>query len=188
MPPPLAHNELALDSNVIDVAFSKSTTRIAVLTEDNFSIYLWSFKTRPVATPILESSYPLSNTPNSRPRQIDFVNEHEVYILKSNGPNSTNIERTALETRVTSVVYQAADSEQVISILPSLGQEALWFSHISKPGQSISYSYINTISPDEVDIVPFASSPTADTYWAKAAQISEDEVRIFRLLPPGYIC
>ncbi|KAK1143080.1 putative elongator complex protein 1 [Aspergillus melleus] len=176
VPPPLAHNELALDSNVIDVAFSKSTTRIAVLTEDSFSIYMWSFKTRPVATPILESSYPLSNTPNSRPRQIAFVNETEVYILKSSGPNSTDIERTTLETRVTGVVYQAADSEQVVSILPSLSQDTLWFSHVNKPGQPITYSYIITISPDEIDIVPFTSSPTADTYWAKAAQISEDEV------------
>ena len=40
VPPPMAHNELSLDSNAIDVAFSKSGTRIAVLMNNSFAIYI----------------------------------------------------------------------------------------------------------------------------------------------------
>ena len=78
VPPPMAHNELALESNAIDVAFSKSGSRIAVLMNNKLSIYLWSLKSRPVPIPIIESSYPLSDDPASRPRQIAFLDENEV--------------------------------------------------------------------------------------------------------------
>lgn len=178
----MAHNELILDSNVIDVAFSKSGTRIAVLTKDCFSIFMWSLKTRPVAAPILESSYPLSDALDSRPRQLAFINENEVYILKSRGPNNANIERTTLETRTTKIAYQAGESEQLVSIFPSLNHEALWISHISQYGQPIAYSTISMPSTEEFVAAPYTQGPSVDTYWANAVQLSEDEVILFLTL------
>lgn len=172
----MAHNELTLDSNIIDVAFSKSGTRIAILENDRFSVFIWALKTRPVPVPILESSYPLSDAPNSRPRQIAFINETEVYVLKSSGPNNTCIERTTLETRETKVAYQAADSEQIMSMFASLGHESLWFSHNLGPNHPITYSYISMPSPNQFEVMPWSQSPSAETYWAQAVQISEDEV------------
>lgn len=177
VPPPMAHNELTLDSNAVDVAFSKSGTRIAVLMNDHFSVFLWSLKSRPVPVPILESSYPLSYENDSRPRQIAFINDNEVYILRSRGPNNTCIERTALETRGTKVAYETADSEQVFSIFANLGQETLWFSHSRQPGQPIAYSHITMPSSDGFQITPWTESPPVDTYWAKTVQVSDDEVK-----------
>lgn len=177
VPPPMAHNELTLDSNAVDVAFSKSGTRIAVLMNDHFSVFLWSLKSRPVPVPILESSYPLSYEKDSRPRQIAFINDNEVYILRSRGPNNTCIERTALETRGTKVAYETADSEQVFSIFANLGQETLWFSHSRQPGQPIAYSHITMPSSDGFQITPWTESPPVDTYWAKTVQVSDDEVK-----------
>ncbi|PYH47499.1 Elongator subunit IKI3 [Aspergillus saccharolyticus JOP 1030-1] len=185
VPPPMAHNELALDSNIIDVAFSKSGTRIAILENDRFSVYLWNLKARPVPMPILESSYPLSDAPDSRPRQIAFIHETEVYVLKSNGPSSTCIERTTLETRETRVAYQAADSEQIISMFASLGHESLWFSHSLGTNQPITYSYISIPSPDQFDAIPWSQSPPVDTYWAEAVQISEDETLLVSMTKSG---
>lgn len=173
----MAHNELPLDSNAIDVAFSKSGTRIAVLMNDRFSVFLWALKNRPVPSPILESSYPLSDAPDSRPRQIAFLNETEVYVLKNAGPNNTQVERTTLETRETKTAYQAADSEQLFSIFPVLGHETLWLSHVGQPGRPVSYSNIEQLSADEFQAVPWTQCPTVDTYWAKAVQVSEDKVR-----------
>ncbi|KAL4873175.1 hypothetical protein BDV12DRAFT_209116 [Aspergillus spectabilis] len=175
VPPPMAHNELALDSNAIDVAFSKTGTRIAVLMKDHFSVYLWSIKSRPVPAPILESSYPLPDDNDSRPRQIAFINDNEVYILRTRGPNNTCIERTTLETRETKVAYEAADSEQLVSIFTSLGNESLWFSHTPQPGQPVAYSNITIASPDEFRVTAWTESPGVDTYWAKAAQVSDEE-------------
>lgn len=176
IPPPMAHNELPLDSNGVDVAFSKSGTRIAVLTEQTFSVFLWSLKSRPVPAPILESSYPLSDAPTSRPRQIAFVNETEVYVLTGRGPNTDHIVRTTLETRESRVVYQSADAEQISAIFPGIGHRALWFSHAPQPGRPVTYSRIDPISGDEVSIAPWAESPNVDTHWARAVSISDDEV------------
>lgn len=185
VPPPMAHNELPLDSNAIDVAFSKSGTRIAVLMNDCFAVYLWSLKTRPVVVPILESSYPLSDTADSRPRQIAFLNETEVYVLRSSGPNKTAIERTTLENRMTQTAYQAADSEQLFSIFSSLGHEALWFSHVRQPGQPITYSNVTVSPQDEFILSNWEQSPSADTYWAKAVRISEEDVILISLTRTG---
>jgi elongator complex protein 1 len=181
VPPPMAHNELALESNAIDVAFSKSGTRIAVLMDNRFSIFLWSLKSRPVPVPILESSYPLSDDTASRPRQIAFLNDNEVYVLKDNGPNSSHIERTNLETRATESVHQAADSEQFASIFAGNGHQALWFSHAPQPTRTIVYSSLE-VSSEGVDIVSWAESPNVDSHWARAVSISDHEVRSF-LLP-----
>lgn len=171
----MAHNELALESNAIDVAFSKSGTRIAVLMSNRFSIYLWSLKSRPVPIPILESSYPLSDATANRPRQIAFLGDNEVYVLKDNGLSSSHIERTQLETRVTESVYQSADSEQLASIFAGIGHQALWLSHIPQPARPASYSSIE-VSSEGVEIAPWVESPNVDSHWARAVSISEDEV------------
>ena len=176
VPPPMAHNELKLDSNVVDVAFSKSGTRVAVLMDRSFSIFLWSLKSRPVPAPILESSYPLSDAPASRPRQIAFVNDNEVYVLKDSGPNASHIEVTALETRLTCTVYQAANSEQLSSIFAGIGHKALWFSHARQAGHPVGYSSISRIDADNITITPWTESPSVETHWARAVSISEDEV------------
>lgn len=175
VPPPMAHNDLPLDSNIIDVAFSKSGARIAVLTEKNFSIFLWSLKSRPVPMPILESSYPLSDAPAMRPRQIAFVGETEVYVLKDNGPNTDHIERTTLETRESRVVYQSVEPEQISSIFAGVGHHSLWFSHASQHGHPVNYSSIGLIEGEKVNIAPWLEGPPVDTHWARAVSISEEE-------------
>jgi elongator complex protein 1 len=177
VPPPMAHNELTLESNAIDVAFSKSGSRIAVLMSNRFSVYLWSLKSRPVPTPILESSYPLSDSSASRPRQIAFLNDNEIFVLKDSGPNSSHIERTILDTRTTESVYQAADSEQMASIFAGIGHQALWLSHARQPTRPVSYSSIEVTSSGGLDIAPWTESPNADSHWARVVSISEDEVR-----------
>ncbi|KAE8150092.1 IKI3 family-domain-containing protein [Aspergillus avenaceus] len=183
VPPPMAHNELELDSNILDVAFSKSGTRIAVLMKDRFSVFLWSLKTRPVVAPILESSYPLSDAPGRTPRKIAFVNENEVYILQSNGPANSSIEQTTLENRETKVVYQAAESEQLVSIFSDLENQTIWLSHTSQHGQPITYSTIS--SADGFEAIPYSQSPSVDTFWAQAAQISEDERLLISMAKTG---
>jgi elongator complex protein 1 len=177
----MAHNELALESSAIDVAFSKSGNRIAVLTSTAFSVYLWSLKSRPVPVPILESSYPLSDAPASRPRQIAFLNENEVYVLKDNGPNSSHIERTALDTRTTESVYQAVGSEQLSSIFAGIGHQALWFSHARQPARPVSYSSIEESPSGNLDIAPWGESPNVDSHWARVVSISDHEVRLCSL-------
>lgn len=173
----MAHCEVTLDSNIVDVSFSQTGTRIAVLTRQNFSIFIWSLKSRPVPAPLLESSYPLPEDPESRPRQIAFLKENEVYILNQKSPYQSQIERTTLETRETKVVYEAAVSEHLQSIFSSLGHDRLWFSHAKQAGVPISYSTIAALSIDELDVRAWNENPGSDTFWAKTIQISNDEVK-----------
>lgn len=178
VPPPMAHNELKVDANVVDVAFSKSGTRIAVLMDSRFSIFLWSLKSRPVPMPILESSYPLSESPDSRPRQISFVNDNEVYVLMNSGPNTSHIEKTILETRETRIVHQTAESEQLSSIFAGIGHQALWFSHAKQPTSPVTYSSIEPVDGGEVAVTPWTESPSVDTHGARVVSISDTEVLI----------
>lgn len=173
----MAHCEIILDSNIVDVSFSQTGTRIAVLTKESFSIFAWSLKSRPVPAPLLESSYPLPEEPESRPRQIAFLKENEVYILNHKSPYQAQIERTALETRATRVVYQASGPEQLQSIFASLGHDKLWFCHTTQPNTPVSYSTIEVSPDDSVDVHAWNESPTSDTFWAKAIHIPGDEVR-----------
>lgn len=175
VPPPMAHNELELDSNVIDVAFSKSGTRMAVLMDNRFSVFLWSLKTRPVPVPILESSHPLSDATMSRPRQIALLNETEVFVLQ-NGPGASLIERTSLETRETQVVYQTQEAEVLHTIFAGLGHQALWFSHCSKHGSSLSYSKLNIEAQKSVEVGHWTESPAVETHWARAISLPSEEV------------
>ncbi|GLI77620.1 putative elongator complex protein 1 [Penicillium ochrochloron] len=185
VPPPMAHNELQLDSNVIDVAFSKSGTRMAVLMDKRFSIFLWSLKSRPVPVPIMESSYPLPDSPYSRPRQIVFLNETEVYILKDSAPGISHIERTTLETRETQVSYQAKAFEELYSIFAGVGHSALWISHAQQPGLPASYSTIDFVTGGEVEATLWSESPTVETHWARAVSISDDERILITLTRTG---
>ncbi|OJJ44722.1 hypothetical protein ASPZODRAFT_144677 [Penicilliopsis zonata CBS 506.65] len=172
-PPPMAHNELPLPSNIIDVAFSKSGTRIAVLMNNSFSIFMWCLKSRPVPCPILESSHSLPEKPESRPRQIAFFNENEVYILRNDGPNQSLIERTTLETRSSEIAYQASDSEQLSSIFSGFDHDKLWFSYTK--GTQISYKTIAPLSSDHFEVTTWEHSPAVNTHWARAVNISDNK-------------
>ncbi|EPS28691.1 hypothetical protein PDE_03637 [Penicillium oxalicum 114-2] len=184
VPPPMAHNELELDSNVIDVAFSKSGTRMAVLMDNRFSVFLWSLKTRPVPVPILESSHPLSDATMSRPRQIALLNETEVFVLQ-NGPGASLIERTSLETRETQVVYQTQEAEVLHTIFAGLGHQALWFSHCSKHGSSLSYSKLNIEAQKSVEVGHWTESPAVETHWARAISLPSEECLLISLTRTG---
>jgi elongator complex protein 1 len=133
-----------------------------------------------VPVPILESSYPLPDAPTGRPRQIAFLNETEVYLLKASTPGISHIERTALETRETQVVYQAQESEELYSIFAGVGHSALWFSHAQQPGLPASYSTIDFVAGNDVQATIWSESPTFETHWARAVSISDDEVNRFR--------
>lgn len=176
VPPPMAHCEVAMDANIVDVAFSRTGERIAVLTRDNFSVFAWSIKQRPVPEPMLESSYPLPTATENRPRQIAFLNENEVYVLTHRESGKSQIERTALETRESKVVYEAAEGEHVQRIFSSLCHRNLWFSKLSASG-IVTYSRVIQSDAGDYGVEDWANSPPADTHWAYAVRIGEDQVR-----------
>src|SRR5436190_5613119 len=175
VPPPMALCEVELDSNAIDIAFSKSSTQIAALTALGVYVYHWALKTTPVTEPKLQSFYPFPDS-TARPRQISFCNETEIYILKQHPFLPDEIERTCLDTRETIAVFRSKDGSRVSSIFPDLAQNALWFSQQGLNGKPRSYSIVSYESRDRMSVTIWNESPGQDTCWAQATQLVEGDV------------
>ncbi|KAK2813112.1 hypothetical protein FQN50_000789 [Emmonsiellopsis sp. PD_5] len=183
VPPPMAAFDISLDSNAIDVAFSKSSTQFAVLTPTGFSLYSWDLKATPAADPELKSFYPVSN-PGSRPKRIVFLGENEVYVLKQSY-SQDDIEKTVLDAKETTTVYQPTDSIILSSIFPNIQQTSLWISqegHNRKAG-----SYFMTSSDANTGYlseIPH-EGPSQDTCWAYATQLPDGDPILFSLSKSG---
>jgi elongator complex protein 1 len=106
------------------------------------------------------------------------LNDNEVYILIHLDPSQYRIERTTLETRKTSVAYEAAKGEHIRIIFPSLGHECLWFSKSSRGGGLISYSNGISVPGNHFEISSWDASPSLDTFWAAAIRIAIERVYI----------
>ncbi|OKL58783.1 hypothetical protein UA08_05682 [Talaromyces atroroseus] len=174
VPPPMAHCEISVDSNIVDIAFSRTGSRIAVLTTDNFSIFEWSLKSKPVPSPLLESSYPLPQNLNSRPRQIAFLGDSEVFVLIHHDPFDRRIERTRLDTRETIISYTASAEEDIKSIFTSIKHDKLWISKSSETTMGTTYLE-GVLSPEKPEASPFEQAPLVDTHWAASTSISDNQ-------------
>jgi elongator complex protein 1 len=181
IPPPMAHCEVLLDSNIVAISFSLSGSRIAVLTRDNFSVFIWSLR-RPVTAPLLESSYPLPKAVQCRPRQIAFLNDNEVYVLNHHNPSCRQVERTVLESCITTTVYKAAETERLHSIFANLDHRKLWLSRTHQSAGLISYATIIPTSSNNVAIADWDDGLHADTVCAEATEATANEVRIREFL------
>lgn len=166
--------DIELQSNVIDASFSKSGSRIAVLTAEGVSIYRWSPKSKPVGSPKLESAHPLST--HLRPRRISILNENEVYVLKDCDASQPVIERTLLDDQQTAIIYQPSEPESVLSMFPSIGQDRLWISRRRK-GKSISYLTISSDADNIREGQLWEQSPGPETVWAESVHLNDNEVR-----------
>jgi elongator complex protein 1 len=167
--------EINLDSNAIDIAFSKAGTKFAALTALGVSVYHWALSATPVPTPQLQSFYPFSDF-SARPRRVSFLNETEVYTLKQHRFCPDEIERTCLDTRETMAVFRAKDSERVSSIFPDLAQNTLWFLQQGVNGKPSSYSTVFPESGNRTSVITWNESPVQDTSWAQATQLGNGGV------------
>lgn len=171
----MAHCEVELDSNIMDVAFSRSGARIAVLTTDSFSIFTWPTDARPLPPPLLESSHPLVQSSQNHARQIGFLHESEVFTLVHYGASECRIERMRLATRESSVVYVAEADEQIQSIFPSISHDKLWISRSSQQKKGTAY-LTGILSSEKMEFSSFEMTPAVETQWAASTLTSDKQV------------
>lgn len=79
VPPPMSLLQLALDQKAVDVAFSKSGTKLAVLSDTDITLYSTDFKKRPVSTPSLLWRRKLSD--DHFPRHVAFGGNDRLCVL-----------------------------------------------------------------------------------------------------------
>ncbi|KAI9843896.1 MAG: hypothetical protein M1837_006050 [Sclerophora amabilis] len=92
VPPPMALHEVFGDSNIVEVAFSQSGSRVAILHQTSFCIYSWDPKSTssPKQIQYHDLDFP---SPHEKPQtqQICFLRDSEVFVLVSSLNVSTII-------------------------------------------------------------------------------------------------
>ncbi len=74
VPPPMAHYELEVGHNIIDVAFDRTNTRIAVLTTEGIALIGWD----------------ISGKNSNEPTPLDFIKRSEIYWSSGHAGDATN--------------------------------------------------------------------------------------------------
>lgn len=166
----MAHCELSMDSNIVDVSFNYSGSRIAVLTRKSFSAFSWPLKARPIPAPSIESNYPLPEVSFSRPRQITFLQDDEIIILSNANPLQVQVKKTKLETRITETIYCGPAGVQLYSVFPSLTHDKLWLASQPNFHGPTMYSIIAGEESDNFQTITWSDSPAIETLWAEATQ------------------
>ncbi|KAF2441894.1 elongator complex protein 1 [Karstenula rhodostoma CBS 690.94] len=79
VPPPMSMLQLPLDRNAVDVAFSRSGTRLAVLSNTDVALFAFDLQKRPVARPsfLWRSSFSEGHIP----RHVTFVGDDQLCVL-----------------------------------------------------------------------------------------------------------
>ncbi|KAJ4357966.1 putative elongator complex protein 1 [Didymosphaeria variabile] len=79
IPPPMSMFQLALDRNAVDVAFSRSGTRLAVLSDTDIAIFAFDFQIRPVSRPTFLWRSHLAD--DHSPRHVALVGDNQICVL-----------------------------------------------------------------------------------------------------------
>ncbi|KAL5440412.1 hypothetical protein PMIN06_009675 [Paraphaeosphaeria minitans] len=79
VPPPMSMIQLPLDRNVVDVAFSRSGTRLAVLSDKDVALFAFDLQKRPVTRPsfLWRSDFSEGHSP----RHVTFAGDDQVCVL-----------------------------------------------------------------------------------------------------------
>lgn len=170
--------EISLDSNAIDVAFSKSGTRMAVLTLDGVFLYTWELKNVSSLNLKLENAFPFTQS-SERGRQIAFLGDTDVYVLRQRDFSQGEIERIDVTSAEKFPVFEPTDMERISYIFSDLGQEVLWLAQGTKQKKGLSYSVLSTDSSGLPSVTPWAESPGQETSWALATQLANGNVSSF---------
>ncbi|KAK2749590.1 hypothetical protein FQN57_005812 [Myotisia sp. PD_48] len=182
IPPPMALCEISLESNIVDVAFSMSGDKIAILAADGLSIYTWDLNSTSGPEPQFQTFYPLDT---QRSRQVAFLNEDEVYILSQTYFGGEKIERINLQTEVTDIIFVPKETDHISAIFSDFEQKELWVSQITRKQRARSYLYLSVVDSGAASIVPWHDSPSNDTSWASAVELHTGAHILFSLSRSG---
>nr|KMM73499.1 IKI3-like protein [Coccidioides posadasii RMSCC 3488] len=184
IPPPMALCEMPLDYNAVDIAFSKSGTKIAVLTSEGIAIYSWQLRTSPPPEPSLDYFYPFPQM-SKRPRHIAMLDENIIYVLMQTDMFSEEVERIDIDTKEVTIVLSSTESDRLVSIFPNLEQSMLWIAQATPGRKHFSYSYISNEGGNDVSPSSWPESPAQETSWAAATTSTENRDVLFSLSRSG---
>jgi elongator complex protein 1 len=175
VPPPMSFCEISLEHNAVDVAFSRSSSRIAVVTTGGISIYDWDLKGAAAREPKLINTYNFLKK-CERGRRIAFVGESYVYVLKQRSLLYGEIEKITLATGERTIVLKCESSDRLSFMFSSLQHDELWVARRTLQKKWQSYSFLSSDPDSASTIMTWDQSPAQETSWALASQLAEENV------------
>jgi elongator complex protein 1 len=122
VPPPMSLHTLALESTPIDVALSKSGTRLAVLSDQNLAVYALNLSKRPIPKPSL--LWRCDVVKKHSPRHVTFVGNDQIFVLTDSwDENESYLWRS--EEQMLSPRGPIVEAESISLLLSSVDHETL---------------------------------------------------------------
>lgn len=102
------------------------------------------------------------------------MGEDDVYVLQQNDSLLGEIEKTALTTDETTIVFTSTGFDRLSSIFPNLEQDTLWISQTGRNQKGGTYSHISI----DNSVSNWNDSPVHETSWAAAIHLSDKGVSL----------
>ncbi|KAF2471630.1 elongator complex protein 1 [Lindgomyces ingoldianus] len=123
IPPPLSLHQLALDHKAVDVAISLSSTRLAVLSDRDISVYALNMRRRPVPAPELMWRSGAFN--GHCPRHVAFIGDEDIFILTDDWDTEYSCLWRITEKDFVPLGH-IARTRHISSLLPSVDYKGLY--------------------------------------------------------------
>jgi elongator complex protein 1 len=177
VPPPMAFHSLALESKTVDVALSKSGTRLAVLSHHDVSVYALDLNKRPVPKPVL--LWKSDAIKDHCPRHVTFIDDDQVFVLTDSWEDDESfLWRSQGDVLLPQGPIMEADSAS--TLLSSIDHESLY--------TVLQNGSLHEINTDEVtaDLPPETSLVNKFPSFAPEVQVVgfEGQVRKLSTIAP----
>ncbi|OBT44189.1 hypothetical protein VE00_04835 [Pseudogymnoascus sp. WSF 3629] len=180
VPPPMAHYELLVKENTIDVAFNAETSRIAVLHQSGIEVYDWVVSGTTSSVPTLNGRFTFEKDSESSYLHASFDENGDVLVLRRN-----------LEDGTSSISFHGFDSEsgRMVETKPQSHESAINLSSFEKDGKDHAFiqgSSGDVHSTDAGDSSLNHCKLPAFLPWVEIIQHGEDVIA-FGLSPNGHL-
>ncbi|KAL5346138.1 putative elongator complex protein 1 [Pseudogymnoascus australis] len=181
VPPPMAHYELLIRENTIDVAFNAETSRIAVLHQSGIEFYDWVVSGTTSSSPTLSGRVTFEKNSESTHLHASFDKDGNVLVLRRN-----------LEDGTSSISFHGFDSEtgRMVETKPQSQESAISLSSFEQDGKDHAFIQGSSGDVHSTDTAADASlnhcKLPAFLPWVEIIQHGEDVIA-FGLSPNGHL-
>jgi elongator complex protein 1 len=150
----MAFHTLALEANAVDVAISKSGSRLAVLSNNNLAVYALDMHRRPIPKPAFLWQ---CNAINAQcPRHVTFIGDEELFCLTDNWDDESCLWRSEGDKMVPQ--GPIIEAEGISALTSDLDYKALFIQFQNGALYNIITSGVSTDLPPQ--IVPIRKFPS----------------------------
>ncbi|KFX90102.1 hypothetical protein O988_08339 [Pseudogymnoascus sp. VKM F-3808] len=180
VPPPMAHYELPIKENTIDVAFNADTSRIAVLHQSGIEVYEWEVSGTASSVPTINGRFTFEKDSESSYLHTSFDSDGNILVL-----------RRSLHDGASAISFHGFDSEtgRMVETKPQSNEPAIALSSFERDDKN--HAFIqgpsgDVHSADATDASLSHCKLPAFFPWVEIIQHGEDVIA-FGLSPNGHL-